>query len=344
MGWAHEHVRVVHDVETGLRAVIAVHSTALGPALGGLRMRPYPDTEAAVADARRLSAAMTFKAAAAGLDLGGGKAVILDDGNETARAERLRRFGQEVHDLGGRYITAEDVGTRTDDMDLLAEATPWVVGRSTARGGGGDPSPSTARTVLGAIQQACRVNLGRNDLGGTTVGVLGLGKVGWDLAQRLVGAGARVTVADVDPAVVERARDELGADILAPDEYLHGDFEVMAPCAVGGLVTPEAAEQLNARVVAGAANNVLSSDEAGHVLARRGIAYVPDYLANCGGLIHCSDELDGFDMARVEQRLDAAVSRIGDVLEEAAERGESALAVAAARVARRLGDAAVSAA
>ena len=342
MNWEHEHVRVVHDPATGLRAVIAVHSTALGPALGGLRLRPYANTDDAIDDARRLSQAMTFKAAAAGLDLGGGKAVIIDDGDPTTRSQRLRRFAAEVDDLGGRYITAEDVGTRTEDMDLLAETTPWVVGRSAAQGGGGDPSPSTAQTVFGGIQQACQIHLGRDDLDGTTVAVLGLGKVGWDLSQRLAEAGAHLTVCDVNPELTARARDELAATVVASQDYLNSPCEVLAPCAVGGVITPHAAAHLRARVVAGAANNILSTDEAADVMAGRGIAYVPDYLANCGGLIHCSDELDGFDPARVQRRLDAAVVRIGEVLEAASHDATTTLTIAAARVARRL-DAAIAA-
>lgn len=343
MMWAHEHVRVVHDPESGLRAVIAIHSTVLGPALGGLRLRAYLDTGAAVEDALRLSAAMTFKAAAAGLDLGGGKSVIIDDGDRAGREARLRRFGTELADLDGRYITAEDIGTRTADMDLLSEVTRWVVGRSAQAGGGGDPSPSTARTVLGAIRHGCRVRLGRADLDGVSVGVLGLGKVGYDLVRALTEEGAHVTVADLDEGIVSRAQDEFGVRSSPADDLVLRDHDVLAPCAVGGLITDVIARSLSARVVAGAANNMLADEAVADVLASREVLYVPDYLANSGGLIHCSDELDGFDRRRVESRVDAAIARIADVLDEAAARAETPSRIAEERVNERLSAASAAA-
>jgi valine dehydrogenase (NAD+) len=333
----HERVVIHHDADSGLRAVVAVHSTRLGPGLGGLRVRPYADLSAALHDVLRLSAAMTLKAAAAGLDLGGGKAVIVDDGNHDARGARLDRFADLVESLDGRYITAEDVGTTTADLDRVAERTRHAVGRSPANGGGGDPSPSTARTVLGSIEHAVRVRLGRGHLEGVRTGVLGLGKVGADLARQLAQRGADLVLADVDGDRSGRLATELGARVAGPDELLHAELDVLAPCAVGGVVDGALAGRLRTAVVAGAANNILTEDGVADRLHARDILYVPDFLANCGGLIHCSDELSGFDPARVELRLAAATERVGDVLDEAAATGSTPLAVAIGRAHARLG-------
>lgn len=340
--WPHERVVVHHDPASGLRAIVAVHSTTLGPGLGGLRFRPYPEVDAALDDVLRLSQAMTFKAAAAGLDLGGGKAVILDDGDTDARERRLAAFADLVASLDGAYITAEDVGTTTADLDLVASRTPHAVGLSPERGGGGDPSPSTAQTVFGALAHAVRVQLGRDELAGTTVGVLGLGKVGLDLARRLREAGADLVLADLDPARAQEVARELDADVRDPDALVAADVDVLAPCAVGGLLTDAVADRLQARVVAGAANNILADDGVAIRLAARGVLYVPDFLANSGGLIHCSDELDGFDAERVAKRLEAAVARVGDVLDESAATGRTPLEVATDRALERLDRAAAT--
>lgn len=336
--WPHERVVVHHDPASGLRAIVAVHSTTLGPGLGGLRIRPYPDVDAALDDVLRLSQAMTFKAAAAGLDLGGGKAVILDDGVTDAdtRRARLEAFAELVASLDGAYITAEDVGTTTADLDLVAGRTPHAVGLSPERGGGGDPSPSTAMTVYGSIVHAVRVHLDRETLEGTTVGVLGLGKVGFDLARRLRAAGADLIVADLDERRAREVAAELGAEVSDLEGVVAAELDVLAPCAVGGLLTAEVADVLQARVVAGAANNILADDGVAIRLAARGVLYVPDFLTNSGGLIHCSDELDGFDLERVDKRLDAAVARVGDVLEESAATGRTPLEVATDRALERL--------
>jgi valine dehydrogenase (NAD+) len=334
--WPHERVVVHHDPDSGLHAIVAVHSTALGPGLGGLRMRPYTDVSAALHDVLRLSAAMTHKAAAAGLDLGGGKAVILDDGRSHERPARLRAFAALVESLGGDYITAEDVGTATADLDLIAESTRHAVGRSPERGGGGDPSPSTAATVAGSLRHAVRVALGLDRLDEARVGVLGLGKVGRDLARRLAASGAELSVADLDVAHAHRVADELGATVLGVDELVTADLDVLAPCAVGGLLTSALAAQLRVRVVAGAANNILADDAVAEQLAARGILYVPDFLANSGGLIHCSDELSGFDPHRVGSRVAAAVDQVGEVLDEARATGHTPLRIATERAHRRL--------
>lgn len=337
--WAHERVVVHHDPASGLHAIVAVHSTVLGPGLGGLRMRPYDVVDDALHDVLRLSAAMTLKAAAAGLDLGGGKAVILDDGDSEDRTARLRAFAQLVADLDGAYVTAEDVGTTTADLDLVASVTPHAVGRSVERGGGGDPSPSTAATVAGAVRHGVRVRLGATDLAGLRVGVLGLGKVGADLARRLASDGAELVVADLDEGHARRLADELGATAVDVAALPVADVDVLAPCAVGGLITEELADRLRARVVAGAANNILADDGVAGRLAAREVLYVPDFLANSGGLIHCSDEREGFDPARVAARVAAAVDRVGDVLDEAVASGHTPLRIATERAERRIASA-----
>jgi len=319
LGWEHQRVHLVQDDDIGLRAVIAIHSTVLGPALGGLRMRPYERGLAeALDDALRLSRAMTLKAAAAGLDLGGGKAVLVDDGRTELRSPRLIAMAREVERLGGAYITAEDIGTTTADMDLIAEHTAYVVGRSKHDGVGGDPSPDTARTVLGAIRAALWV-LDRDDaLAGREVGVIGLGKVGGPLARWLLEAGAQVIAFDPAPGAAQAAR-ALGAELAgSSDEILGRELDVLAPCAIGGLIDEPAAGQLRCRIVCGAANNQLSGRAAATVLARRRILYVPDFLANCGGLIHVNAERCGdADPDHLGRALAAARERTQNVLLEA---------------------------
>lgn len=338
LAWEHERVQLVHDPATGLRAVIAIHSTALGPALGGLRFRRYAGgLPEALDDALRLSHAMTLKASAAGLDLGGGKAVIVDDGRDELRAARLVAFAAEIDRLDGAYITAEDIGTTTADMDLIAEHTPHVVGRSARAGLGGDPSPDTARTVLGAIRAALAAVDGDDALEGRTVGVLGLGKVGGRLARLLAAGGAHVVGYDPAAAACASLR-EPGVELAAgAEDVLARELDVLAPCAGGGLVDAELAGRLRCRIVCGAANNPLREEAAADVLARRGIVSVPDFLANCGGLIHADAERRGDgDAARLEQRLAAAQARTRDVLVQARERGVAPEAVAEAHALERI--------
>jgi len=333
LSWRHERVELVHDADSGLQAAIAIHSTALGPALGGLRLRRYDGgLPEALDDALRLSRAMTLKASAAGLDLGGGKAVVLDDGAWTdpaRRAARLRAFAREVERLGGAYITAEDIGTSTADMDLLAEHTHHVVGTTRSATLGGDPSPSTARTVLGAIAVAFDVLDGDDALAGRSVGVIGLGKVGGRLAELLVAAGARVVGADPDAAACERARAR-GVELAATAaELLSRPLDVLAPCAVGGMIDARTAATVRCRVVCGSANNALADERAAAQLARRDVLSVPDFLANCGGLIQADCERRRVaDRARLEQALDDARERTRAVLLEARGDGRLPSAVA----------------
>jgi glutamate dehydrogenase/leucine dehydrogenase len=314
-------VVIRQDRETGLRLILAVHSTVLGPSLGGMRLRRYPGgLREALDDVLGLSRTMTLKASAAGLDLGGGKAVMLADGRDDQREARLEAAARVIDELGGAYVTAEDIGTTTADMDLIARHTRFVVGRSRELGGGGDPSPVTAETVFRAISCGLSAACGSPDLDGRSVGVIGLGKVGYVLAGKLAAAGASVVACDLDPARAERFADEHGGRVAPSAEAVMGmGLDVLAPCAAGGMIDRALAASIDCRVVAGAANNPLTGRDAAVALQRRGILFVPDFLANCGGLIHVASEWYGDDE-------DVTRSRI----ERATERLELALAVAAA--------------
>jgi glutamate dehydrogenase/leucine dehydrogenase len=265
---------------------------------------------------------MTLKASAAGLELGGGKAVVLADGCDAeTRAARLVALAREVERLGGAYITAEDIGTTTADMDLIAQHTAHVVGRTACDGVGGDPSPATARTVLGAMRAAFDVLDGDDVLAGRSVGVIGLGKVGGPLARWLVEAGAQVVA--YEPVAAVAAGSAPGVELVASaEEVFARELDVLAPCAIGGMIDESVAAALRCRIVCGAANNALSGEEAAAVLARRGILAVPDFLANCGGLIHVDGERHGdADPARLERALAEAQVRTRDVLLEARAEG-----------------------
>ena len=325
-GIEHERVVVRQDADTGLRLVIAVHSTVLGPALGGMRLRAYPGgLSEALDDVLGLARTMTLKASAAGLALGGGKAVMLDDGRTDMREARIRAAATAVDELGGAYITAEDIGTTTADMDLISKHTRWVVGRSKENGGRGDPSPVTAETVMRATERGLAAATGSAALDGRTVGVIGVGKVGGSLARKLADAGARVIACDVDSERLATLVDE-GVVEPAPsaDALFARELDVLAPCAAGGAID----EHVTCKVVCGAANNPLASPQVAERLAARGVLYVPDFLANCGGLINCSAELTRADDADVAARVAGAMGRLDEALEEARRTGEPPSAVA----------------
>lgn len=333
----HEHIEIFYEPASGLRGAIAVHSTTLGPAMGGVRRAAYVSADALVNDAMLLSRAMTFKNAAAGLDLGGGKAVVLDDGHwPTMREPRLRAFARILDRLGGRYIAAEDVGTTPADMAAIAEGTRWVAGRPTTSGGMGDPSPATARTVFGSVVAAVDLIFGDPSLAGRSVGVLGLGAVGFRLAEMLRTAGAELVVADIDDARTHAAASGLGARVVAPADLLHADVDVLAPCALGGVISRSEAQRLRCMIVAGAANNPLSDDSVADELHGRGVLYVPDFLANCGGIIHVGAEVLGFTTDDVDARISQAIERTGDVLRRAARDGAVPLDLARAEAMHRL--------
>jgi leucine dehydrogenase len=322
---------------------VAVHSTARGPSLGGCRMWGYEDSRAAVRDALRLSRAMTSKSAVAGLPLGGGKGVIMLPAGTAPPGAALRRdalldFGDSVAQLGGRYITAEDVGTSDADMTVIAERTEHVAGLAIERGGSGDPSPWTALGVESALRVACERAFGSPSLEGRSVSVVGLGHVGGDLARRLAEGGARLLVSDVDERKCTLA-DELGATWAAPAEALTAEVDVLAPCALGGVLHHDSVGALRCRAICGAANNQLASDEIADLLESRGILWVPDFVANAGGIINISVELepDGYDPKRARSR----VRGIGDTLRaiyDAAAGGMTPLTAAMELARRRLAE------
>jgi glutamate dehydrogenase/leucine dehydrogenase len=340
-GVEHERVVFFNDGRTGAVGVIAIHSTTLGPAMGGLRLRRYATLGDARADVLDLARAMSLKNAAAGLDLGGGKAVLIDDGGwaePRARAERMRAVGRVVEELDGRYTTAEDVGTTAADMQVIRSATRWVTGLPVAFGGRGDPSPVTARTVFGAIVSGVRRRLDRSDLAGVRVGVQGVGHVGATLVALLAEAGAHVTLTDVDAGRATRVALARGARAVEPEDFAARELDVLAPCAFGGALTRANAGALRCAVVAGAANNQLEAPDVADRLADRDILYVPDFLANCGGIIHVAGEAQDLAEEGVERLVVEAMERTDTILDDAraASRTPVDLAVeqAQARIAR----------
>jgi glutamate dehydrogenase/leucine dehydrogenase len=330
-GEDHEQIVIRQDPATGMRLIVAVHSTVLGPALGGLRLKRYAGgLREALEDVMGLARTMTLKASAAGLDLGGGKAVMIDDGDDSLRLERLEGAAAVIEGLGGAYITAEDIGTTTADMDHMANFTRFCTGRSVATGGGGDPSPVTAETVLAAMRRALGAQTGSDELDGRRVGVIGLGKVGGALAERLAAAGARVVACDLDRSRCERFAAELGIAVAPSAEAILGmTCDVLSPCAGGGLIDEALARSVDASVVAGAANNPLTGRAVAGTLMERGILYVPDFLANCGGLIHVAGEWFGDGGGEVERgRIEHAMDRLDEAIATSAAEGETPLDVA----------------
>jgi leucine dehydrogenase len=298
----HEQVVLVADAVSGLRAIIAVHSTALGPSLGGIRFWHYPSEHDAIVDALRLSEAMSLKASAAGLHQGGGKAVVLWETPEAPRGEALlRAMGRAIDELGGRYIAAEDVGATPRDMQVIATETPWVTGVE-GPGGSGDPSPMTAYGVQQAMGAVLEELDGDPSLAGKRVVVDGVGHVGSHLARLLCEAGARVAVADVNPDRVDAVVREIGADALAVDQALEEPCDVLAPCALGGALNETTISRLQCRAVCGAANNQLADAAADDALAARGILYAPDFVVNAGGIINLAEEFVAYDRERARNR------------------------------------------
>ncbi|MGH2957414.1 MAG: Glu/Leu/Phe/Val family dehydrogenase, partial [Solirubrobacterales bacterium] len=318
----HEELVVGRGERTGIYLAIAVHSTAIGPALGGARLWRYPSLGDGIADALRLSEAMTYKAAAAGLDLGGGKAVLCapaDDLPPGLRRELMLDLADAVEQLEGRYITAEDVGTSVEDMAVVAERTERVAGKPREMGGSGDPSPITALGVEAAIRACCEHRYGSAELAGRPIAVVGLGHVGGRLAGRLAEAGAELVVSDID-ASKRGIADRLGARWADPDAAMTIECEVLAPCALGGAIDRATVEALRAEIVCGAANNVLESDALAERLRERGVLYAPDFIANAGGLINVYGELHGLEPERLGELVDGIGSALGRILAAAEER------------------------
>jgi leucine dehydrogenase len=320
----HEQVVFASDRDSGLRAIIAIHDTTLGPALGGCRIWSYPTEADAIADALRLSRGMSYKAALAGLALGGGKSVILTAPDRPKTPATMRAMGRAVDRLGGRYITAEDVGSSVADMDEVARHTRHVTGHSRDVG---DPSPFTARGVFLCLEAAVRHRLGR-DLAGVHVAVKGLGHVGFALASMLHAAGARLTVADIDAGRIARARTALGAAVAPVDAIASVPADVFAPCALGGDLSAATIPTLGAGIVCGAANNQLATPEDDERLARAGILYCPDYLVNAGGLISVARGALGLSDAETAAKLAALPDTLAAVLTRAEREGRAPGAVA----------------
>ncbi len=317
----HEKVTMVEDAETGLKAIIAVHSTAMGPAAGGCRLWSYDSDSAALVDALRLSKGMSYKNAMADLPMGGGKAVICGPVAPENRVRLFEAFGRAVDGLGGQYITAEDVGVSVADMEIIATQTRFVSGLAGSEGkSGGDPSPFTARGVRVGIESAVKAAMGRADLDGVKVAVQGLGHVGMYLCEELADRGARLVVADIHAGRVAEAQVRFGATAVHVDDILMQEVDIVAPCALGGAITENVAGHMRARIVAGAANNQLLTPEAGRILARRGILYAPDYVINAGGIIMVAGEISGNN---AEAEVLAAVDRIGGRLDDIFARAQS---------------------
>ncbi|MGH8911025.1 MAG: Glu/Leu/Phe/Val family dehydrogenase, partial [Acidimicrobiia bacterium] len=332
----HEQVVFGSDPVSGLKTIIAIHSTALGPALGGTRFFPYRSEEEALTDVLRLSKGMTYKAAAAGLDLGGGKAVIMGD-PRTDKSERLfRAYGRFVDSLGGRYITAEDVGTTTADMTYVRRETEWALGIPVAEGGAGDPSPVTARGLFAAARATAFHRWGDADLSGRRVVVQGVGKVGTAFVQLLVENRAEVLVSDAYPSAIESVVETFDVKPVDPDECLSAACDILSPCALGAVLNAETIPRLQCEAVVGSANNQLATEADGQRLADRGILYAPDFVVNAGGLINVYDELLGYSKTRALHRVDGLYDATLRILETATADGitpqEAAIRLAEHRI------------
>jgi valine dehydrogenase (NAD+) len=336
LGSEHEQVVFCNDPLTGLRAIVAIHSTALGPALGGTRFYPYASTADALHDVLNLSRGMSYKAALAGLDLGGGKAVIIGDPHTLKSEALLRAYGRFVESLHGRYFTACDVGTYSEDMDHVARECSYVTGRTVAHGGAGDSSVLTAYGVFQGMRAAAQTSWGAPTLSKRTVGIAGVGKVGYHLTRHLIEDGADVIVTDVYEPALERVRAEFPqvTVVESTEALVASSLDVYAPCALGGALTDEVVAALSAKIVCGAANNQLAHPGIEKALADRGVLYAPDYCVNSGGLIQVADELDGFSFERAKQRATGIYDTTLEVFELATSDGVPP-AVAADRLAER---------
>jgi leucine dehydrogenase len=314
----HEQVVLCHDASCGYRGIIAIHSTTLGPALGGTRFWHYASSDEAIVDALRLARGMTYKNAVAGLNLGGGKSVIIGDNKTTKRELMFRAHGRFVESLGGRYITAEDVGTSTHDMDFVHMDTNHVAGLA---GRSGDPSPVTAHGVFRSIQASAKHRWGSDDLSGKTVTIQGCGHVGYYLAKELSEAGAKLIVTDIDTERARRVVDDFGAHGVALDEIYGAKADIFAPCALGGIINDTTLPLLKVEIVAGAANNQLLEPRHGDELEDKDILYAPDYVANAGGVINVYGELAGWDSSRALRQAAEIYDTVLHVFEIAKQDG-----------------------
>lgn len=314
VNYGHEQVSFFQDKESGLKAIVGIHSTVLGPALGGCRMWNYSSEFEALNDVLRLSRGMTYKAAVAGLRLGGGKAVIIGDSRKDKNPKLLEAFGRSVEMLAGRYLTAEDVGMTVADIDVIRTQTRFAVGGSN-EGGSGDPSTMTAFGVFQGMIAAVKFAGLADDVNGLTVAVQGLGNVGHHLCGLLSAGGARLVVADIHKPNVDRIVEEFGAEVVTPEQIASVECDVFAPCALGAGLNQRSIPDIKAKVVAGAANNQLENENDGFELMRRGIVYAPDYAINAGGLINVAAELEGYNKELVLSKVSQIHNTILTILE-----------------------------
>ncbi len=325
----HESVHHFFDAKTGLRAIVAIHSTRRGPAAGGCRMWNYATAEEAFVDALRLSEGMSYKNAMADLPLGGGKAVIWGNSKADKTPEMFRALGRAIETLNGKYWSAEDVGVSVADMAHAAEETKYVAGLSTGRAASGDPSPVTARGVFGGIKACAQRAFGTDDLDGRRVAVQGVGHVGAYVCDHLAKAGAHLTIADVNQDAVASVAKSTGAKVVAPDEIYEVAADIFSPNALGAIVNPQTLPRFKAKVIAGGANNQLSTPDMGDKLREAGILYAPDYVINGGGIINVAAEISGaYDPAWVDAKVERLVETLGAVLDQAQREGRSTNRVA----------------
>ncbi|HXC57642.1 MAG TPA: Glu/Leu/Phe/Val dehydrogenase dimerization domain-containing protein [Rhizomicrobium sp.] len=324
----HETVAFFDDAKSGLKAIIAIHSTAMGPACGGTRMYPYATPDAALTDALRLARGMSYKNAIADLPLGGGKAVIIGDPAVDKSAARFAAYAEAVNTLGGRYVTAMDVGILPADMPVIARGTKFIAGYDQPGKAGGDSGPATALGVFSGLQAAVRHRLGVDTTKGLRVAIQGLGKVGMGVARRLHAEGATLIVADTNPDAVKLATETLGATAMAPDAIVTAECDVLSPNALGAILNDRTIPHLHARVVAGGANNQLARDAHGAMLRDQGILYAPDYVINGGGIIRVAAQIENWSDAEVERRVLGIADTLRAIFVRAAKEGEATSTIA----------------
>jgi len=315
----HEQVAFWSDRVAGLRSIIAIHDTTLGPAIGGVRMHSYKSEEEALKDVLLLSKSMTYKAAAAGINLGGGQGVIIGDPLKDKNELILRSFGRFVESLNGRYITAEDVGTTVEDMEIVRYETKYVTGLSRALGGGGDPGPVTAIGLESGLLACAEKVFGKKSLQGLKVAIQGLGNVGFNLAQLLFERKCKLLVADVDQNKVNLAKEKFGAEVIPPDEIYEVKADIFSPNSLGGVINDRTIDRLRVKIVAGAANNQLEEDRHGDILHQKKILYAPDFVIGAGGLINVVNELEGYHQERAIKQASGIYEILSRVLEKSEE-------------------------
>ncbi|HEX8269065.1 MAG TPA: Glu/Leu/Phe/Val dehydrogenase [Flavobacterium sp.] len=336
----HEQIVFCNDKDTGLKAIIGIHNTVLGPALGGTRMWNYTNEWEALNDVLRLSRGMTYKSAVTGLNLGGGKAVIIGDSKIDKTPEMIIKFGEYINSLSGKYITAEDVGTTTADMDLIRDVTPYVTGISQSRGGSGNPSPVTAFGVYMGMKAAAKYKFGSESLSGKKVLVQGIGHVGETLVDYLTKEGALVQITDINEARLQEIKAKYGAEIFSGSDLYSADVDIYAPCALGATVNDDTINRIKAKVIAGAANNQLANEMIhGQILKDKGILYAPDFLINAGGIINVYAEIVGYDSAEAMRRTENIYNTTLEILTFADANDlttyQAALSIAETRIAER---------